>query len=76
MATGERMTNRQIPEPEVVTITVGVDGRVYFHDLTPEVLSVAAEICPNAPAVLGRQIAQRDLRQKNHDQRQTTTEEK
>ena len=28
-----------------VTITLGADGRVYFQDLPPQLLSVAAELC-------------------------------
>jgi hypothetical protein len=36
------------------TITLGVDGRIYFHDVPPEILSIAAEICPGAPAVSER----------------------
>jgi len=38
----------------MVTITVGVDGRIYFHDLLPELLTIAAEICPRDPALLDR----------------------
>lgn len=40
----------------VATITVGMDGRVYFHDLTPALMPVAAALCPGDP-VLTRRIA-------------------
>lgn len=30
-----------------VTITVGVDGRLYFHELVPALLPVAEALCPN-----------------------------
>lgn len=29
----------------VGSITVGIDGRLYCHDITPELLSVLAAIC-------------------------------
>ena len=32
-----------------VTITVGVDGRVYFQDFPPQLLSVAEELCRGDP---------------------------
>ncbi len=38
----------------IATITLGIDGRVYFHDLPPEFLEVAAEISPTASAVAER----------------------
>ena len=28
-----------------VTITIGVDGRIYFQDLPPQLLPVAEELC-------------------------------
>lgn len=40
---------REYDKPEaggaVVSITVGVDGRLYCHDIAPELLAVLAAIC-------------------------------
>ena len=30
----------------VATITLGVDGRVYWEGVTPDILEIAAVICP------------------------------
>lgn len=43
------------------TITVGVDGRVYFHDLTAGLLRIATALSPDSPAVWRRQGARLDL---------------
>lgn len=40
-----------------VTITIGPDGRMYFHDLTPELVPVAAALCPNDAELIARQVA-------------------
>lgn len=37
-----------------MTVTLGVDGRVYFHDVPPEIASITAELCPSQPAVSER----------------------
>ncbi len=39
----------------VVSITLGVDGRIYCHDLTPELLDVLAELCAADPELRVRQ---------------------
>jgi putative pyruvate formate lyase activating enzyme len=39
------------------SLTLGVDGRIYCHDLTPELAAVLSEICPEAAAILARQEA-------------------
>lgn len=45
-----------VPSPAAATITLGADGRVYFHDLTPELLPVAAAISPQALSVARREL--------------------
>ncbi len=45
-----------MPAPAAATITIGVDGRVYFHELTPELLPVAAAISPQALSVARREL--------------------
>ena len=46
-----------------VTITIGPDGRMYFHDLTPELVLVAATLCPVDPELLSRQAVVTSQRQ-------------
>ena len=38
----------------VLTIRIGPDGRLYFHDLTPDLLGVALAMCPRNPEVRRR----------------------
>jgi putative pyruvate formate lyase activating enzyme len=38
----------------VASVTLGADGRIYCHDLTPELASVLAGVCPNAAELLAR----------------------
>lgn len=42
----------EINEPEssdaLVSITVGVDGRLYCHDITPELVEVLTAVCGDA----------------------------
>lgn len=38
-----------------VTITIGTDGRMYFHDLTPELVPIAVAICPDNSELMARQ---------------------
>jgi hypothetical protein len=45
----------------VVSITLGVDGRIYCHDLTPELLGVLAELCAVNPELGARQAAAQKL---------------
>lgn len=33
--------------PATITITIGADGRLLFHDLTAQSLPVAAALCPD-----------------------------
>jgi hypothetical protein len=44
-----------------VTVTIGADGRVLFHDLPPELLPVAALLCPGDPGLKLRCRAARAL---------------
>jgi hypothetical protein len=40
--------------PPVAVITIGVDGRLYWQHVTPEILAVAAALCPNDPGLRQR----------------------
>ena len=37
-----------------LTITLGVDGRLYCQDLPPQFLPVVKALCPNDPELLAR----------------------
>lgn len=43
------------PRGAVVSITVGVDGRLYCHDIVPELVEVLSAVC-EGDAQLGRRI--------------------
>ncbi len=45
-----------VAEPAAGTaiFTIGVDGRLYCHDVTPELLQVLVEICPENPSLHAR----------------------
>lgn len=47
-----------------VAITIGADGRLYCHDLTPDLLDLLGEICPNDRELIARRgvITQAELR--------------
>ena len=36
------------------SITIGVDGRLYCHDLTPELAAILTGLCPNDPDLAAR----------------------
>ena len=38
----------------VASVTLGADGRIYCHDLTPELAAVLAGVCPGATELLAR----------------------
>lgn len=38
-------------------ITIGIDGRLYCHDLTPGLVKVLLEICPGDRELLARRAA-------------------
>lgn len=75
MTADERLTNRGREESLAATITIGVDGRLYFHDVTPDILSVAAAICPQAPAVRCRRAAWNATGRENDDCYRDTNQE-
>jgi len=41
----------------VSSITLGIDGRLYCHDLTPDLASVLKVICPQDPELSARVTA-------------------
>lgn len=49
--------NEIINQPLIATITVGSDGRLYFHDLPLELLEVASAICPESAPLHARRMA-------------------
>ena len=56
-----------------VTITLGADGRVYFQDLPPQLLSVVAELCRGDPELALRLSAAK--REAVYDGTKSTTQE-
>ena len=56
------MSGENAPDPEFspeVTISVGPDGRVYFHDLDPELIEVALAVNPADEGMRQRWIMSR-----------------
>jgi hypothetical protein len=47
-----------------MTVTLGVDGRVYFHDVPPEIVSITAEMCPRQRAAAERPASRSDCEEK------------
>jgi hypothetical protein len=35
-------------------ITIGIDGRLYCHDLTPDLVAVLLELCPTDQVLMAR----------------------
>lgn len=50
-----RGTKTTVEEP-FARITIGSDGRIYWHELTPELLEIASALC-GEDAALQRRIA-------------------
>ncbi|MCG8405956.1 MAG: hypothetical protein MI923_12240 [Phycisphaerales bacterium] len=48
--------------PYDVSITIGVDGRLYCHDITPALLPVLSALCGNHDELKLRQNACQELR--------------
>ena len=52
----------ETPEDRAVTITLGADGRVLFHDLPRELLPIAKMLCPRDNTLRKREAASRLLK--------------
>ena len=48
--------------PPAITITIGADGRVMFHDLPAELLAVAGKLCPRDKGLKRRRKAAQGYR--------------
>lgn len=53
--------------PEALEITIGPDGRLFFHDLTAEILPAACALCPQDPEISQRMDALASLKECPHD---------
>jgi len=49
--------NQQPRDALVITVTVGVDGRIYCHDLARELVPVLAAVCPDDRELMVRAAA-------------------
>ena len=49
-------------ETRVAAITLGVDGRIYCHDLTPELVDMLSNLCCAENALVVRMGAAREIR--------------
>ena len=59
------MSNANAPvvtTPPIVSITLGADGRVYCHDITPELLPVLSALCGVDAELSRRQQAAESLK--------------
>ena len=59
-------------QPPEITITIGPDGRVHFLDLTPELLAVAAAMCPESPQLQALQAAYEAMKSEENNGQRTT----
>jgi hypothetical protein len=59
------MVTPEQAERPVVSITLGVDGRIYCHDLTPGLLDVLAELCAADPELQARQAVADSLERRD-----------
>lgn len=48
--------------PPIVSITLGADGRVYCHDITPDLLPVLSALCGVNAELARRQEAAESLK--------------
>jgi hypothetical protein len=62
-------------EPPEITITIGPDGRVHFLDLTPELLAVAAAMCPESEYLRALQAAYEAMKSEENNGNRTADEE-
>lgn len=58
MANEQAKTSNRSIEDLTATITIGVDGRLYFHEVTGGILAVAAAVCPTARKFTRWQVAE------------------
>lgn len=49
-----RLDAPSVRQAGVASVTLGADGRIYCHDLTPELASVLLGVCPGAAELLAR----------------------
>lgn len=66
--------DRSSETPEI-TITIGADGRVHFLDLTPELLAVAAALCPESAQLMALQAAYEAMKSEETNGQRTTDQE-
>ena len=69
MATGD--SNVLSHSDVTARITFGVDGRVYFHELTSELLEVLAVVYPHSAEVAVRREASSVVQRVKHEQQHT-----
>lgn len=50
-----------------ITVTIGPDGRLFFNDLTVDLLPVACAVCPQDKTLLLRCQAAENLRKEVND---------
>ena len=62
-------------QPPEITITIGPDGRVHFLDLTPELLAVAAAMCPESEYLRALQAAYDVMKPEENNDNRTADEE-
>ena len=48
-----------------ITITLGVDGRLYLQDVPPELLPIVRALCADDPALESRSLATDSARETN-----------
>ena len=60
----DRARSDDLGQEMIVTITLGPDGKAYFHDLTFDLLPVAAALAGDAPEMTARLSAAEHLKEK------------
>jgi hypothetical protein len=58
----------------LVTITIGADGRVYFHEMTPALVPVAEALRPSSKAVACGPVDRYELRTETSHEQSTQAE--
>ncbi len=62
MANADKPGSAMESRPEMV-VTIGIDGKIYCNDLTPELLSVMTDVCPTDSDLLARLALMDSVRQ-------------